>query len=684
MRRGITVEVSATGYRKTHSDISAELLKASPEQKRITVYVDPDNSQKMDLELRLLTERLEQIRAQSIIFGDLLQQASLYARSVRDARDGAQALDSDADRTIEALRSAALWCSQSAAAARAMEQRQQQAAQMEAAVAKSLTEAERLAQRCAMPADAATAKRLHLEAIRMLGRIGVLEKEARESSVTLTKQAAALQDAQGIHASISSRLAGVDRALEAARVAVQRATGLVEQARTDRATYLSLASTFNPDLAKAELNYQRLSRNGTDPSMAAVRARLEAIAKEFDSIRVPPSVVGVSDRAAEARADLATAEAARRRVETVLTDFKLAGCRIETGESATAAISLATTNASSEVLLSADLPSRVDQCQLRSGACAQQGQAIKQLLTDGGIDEARTRIDAAKRQGCSVADLENDFATYKDIRDAATYIHALNEACRFQDAVQWSGQLPSFASSAAIVAREMRNSVTGLSAQNNVTRSLQQAADAARREDYAGADAALKRAQTDASGIACLLNETALARAALKLPVPGTAPGTRPAAGGGGTLTSQVTVTPNRRDDGFSGSYVDHRYTSTGGQLESRIPQYDGSGYTSRTYLHYEFSGVPASLTPGQKYVIQATGGIEYTPKDGGDGMVFGSGVEVFGDADVKGQAAHRGGMPYEYLPGTIEITVRPNAKNVEIRLVGAGTGAIATWKYKN
>ena len=354
-----------------------------------------------------------------------------------------------------------------------------------------------------------------------------------------------------------------------------------------------------------------------------------------------------------------------------------ATCKPDAKTSIRESVSKARRDAEFEFLLAADIPAQAQQCAVRTGECAQAGQAIKQLLVNGGIEEARTRIDAAKRQGCNVADLESEYSTYKDIRDAATYIYALNEACRFQDAVTWAKQLPGFASSAAIVAREMRQSNDGLAAKLRVDGYLQQAQLSAKNGNAAGADQNLRSAELEAGKFPCLMNQVNQVRVGLRLPVPKveeipTVSVNKPPPG---ALIGKPEVTKSYREDGGSGSYTERRYGSDFAEFEREIPW-----EKRKVKIRFDYDGVEPTLEPGKKYFITTTLHIEESEKDLACRNSVGSTVKVFGDVDVVS-------FPTVWCgnrTGITEFEVRKNARRVEIHLGGAPMGGSAIWKYGN
>ena len=638
---------------------------------------DPDRSGAMQSTLKTLSDQMRELRQNRAYFQTLQQQAAGQEKAAIDARNRAQELERVAHNTTQVLRTAGELCRQTSSAVAEMDRYQAEGEAFERSLTESLRQAEERVKSC-RPGDAEKANQLYSDAIRAIGRLGVIEKKAKEMNVRLIQTARAAPDAFKVYNDVLARFSSFEKDLQTALTTKQQLADLVTIARSTRSAGVGLIGRIGAALAGAQLEVQRLSNTGSDRSMDSTAAQLKEIEKEYDSIKAYPSLVSVSDHASSAAAIVVTIETIKAQLQRYANDYKGVGCKFDTRDNVAEALESAARRADWEILLSADLPRQAQQCALRNGPCAQVGRDIRQLLVDGGIEEARTRIDAAKRQGCNVTDFEREFGDYKNIRDAAAYVHAMNEACRFQDAVDWAKQLPPFASSAQIVSREMRLSNDGLAAQSRVNTYLEQARQAVQSRNAAAVEQNLRTAEVEALRFPCLLTQVTQARASVRLPVPKveeipdiTVNKPRP-----GALTSKVTVTPNKHEQHIAG-YTDVRFTSTSAEFER-----ENFAEKTRALFRWDFQGVPTSLTPGQTVVITVTGGVKSETYPGmTNGYTFAGSVNVYGDIEMKsGQQADRA-----HTTGRYEFVVRPNAKSVEIHLGGYPMQATAAiWKYGN
>ncbi len=686
VRKGIRVDVKAPeGFKDTIRSISSERLMPSNEPVEYGFTLDRDPSASLRLTMKSLTERV----------GKLSQMWSAYLtdqRSLLDSAKAAAQARSEADSILKAihvtdqiLASQRLACEGNAdlgavsmkKASAEMGSAGVTAEQMGHALSLNLAQANSLVQRCGT-GDGAQAKQKHLEAIQLLGRLGVLDKRAEALGTILAGYSAQSLAAQKAYQSATDRLSGFDKPLRTAREAQQIGPALNDSANAAYAEGISFSPIVKSEFRAVDQLYRSTSLGITDPSLAEIGAQLKNLGNRLAPIRFEAERRAVlAGYVSSIASDVKKIEALQKDAERFLADYKVATCSVDVQDDVRKLVVKAYLDAQGEILLDADLPGQAEQCMLRTGPCAQIGRDIRQLLVNGGIEEARTRIDAAKRQGCNVADLESEYSTYKDIRDAATYIYALNEACRFQDAVTWAKQLPGFASSSAIVAREMRQSNDGLAAKSRVEGFLQQAQLSANNGNAAGAGQNLRSAELEAGKFPCLMNLVNQVRAGLRLPVPKmeeipTISVNKPPPG---ALIGKPEVTKSYREDGGSGSYTERRFGSDFAEFEREIPW-----EKKKVNIRFNYTGVPATLAPGKKYVITTTLTITESQKDLGCSNAIGSTVKVSGDVDVVSSPnVHCGART-----GETEFEVRKNARRVEIHLGGAPMGANAIWKYGN
>ena len=141
-----------------------------------------------------------------------------------------------------------------------------------------------------------------------------------------------------------------------------------------------------------------------------------------------------------------------------------------------------------------------------------------------------------------------------------------------------------------------------------------------------------------------------------------------------GTLKGSVTVTPPPVLEESPRGYIRKTYTSNAATWESE-DRYD----QKFARVDWNYSGVPGSLSPGQRVTITITGGVtSERPKGIGDYLVLAGVVTVSGDITPQSvQQADRG-----HAVGHHTFVVNPNAQYVEIQLGGFPTGTGAVWKY--
>jgi hypothetical protein len=495
----------------------------------------------------------------------------------------------------------------------------------------------------------------------------------------LNKAAKTLRDAGAVVKATWERLNEFETLLVSARKADASAAATSEAAQSAYARAQALAPAVRTSITNVRQRYLSVIAGGPEPELAD-------IPKELDSMEKTVVLVsgGLADQSRalmlghvkSIKADLAVIETGwRGEVQWLAEQERRAECAIDPRDGARQAVEDAATAGLKEMVLFADILPKAQQCEMRSGTCARDAEDIRLLMENGGIEQAKSRLGAAKQRGCTVADLESELEFYTLVRDATVAIEAANASCRFDLASRFAAQLPARASQERILQMAIYRTRDGLQAQNAVSAYLQAARAQVQLRDFAGAEAALKRAEVEARDISCLLTSISQARAGIQLPVSNPAtPGTT--AVPAGALKGTVTRSPDKRDDGYNKSYTSSTYADTSAKWERQGPDHE----KFHILFTYQWSGVPQALVPGQEYTINVSLAISATPPAAGDGPSLSGNVNFRGDVDVlSAQQADRAHL----TSGKYVFRVKPGARNVEIELTGAPLGHIL-WTYKN
>ena len=698
VRKGITVEVEAEGFKTALQTIPASMLKARAGDVTYEMTLDRDPEPALRLALNGLRGQYSRLRQALSYFQTQRDLLAAKARETAQGRRSAEAILEAIRGSGNLLTATATSCEGGGGfmgtpsmkeAGEEIDRAGVTADVMLRALTSNVALAESLVQRCST-GDGAQAKQKHLEAIQTMAKLGTLEKRVTELNNLLGRYAQQAKSAEEVRTKATERLAGFEQIVRDAAKARDESGALSADAQAAYTETVELRPAVNGSMAAIQREYQRASAGATDPSLAAIGKELDALAKSVAALPAAASPAALlRGYTGSIAGDLAAIETAQREARAFLDQNK--GCTVNTRDAVRQSVSQAVADATTELLLNADLPSRAEQCMLRTGACAQTARDVRLLMENGGVEEAQQRIAAAKRQGCNVADLETELENAKLIRDAAVTIEAMNMACRFQDAMNWTRQLPPMATSAKIVRDAMVRSSDGAAAQPRVAAALEAARAAAQRRNAAEVERNLRLAELESRTIPCLLTQVTQARAGIRLPTTVAPPTVEeiPEATLGkarpGSLTGRPTVSQDTREENRHGSggvsgTTTYKHTQNSSRFERN--HFDEKGTrTHQVVIQWDFGGVPSSLSPNQTVTITVTGGMNAEfPAGSGAGYVMSGVVAIYGDVDVIGaQQADRG-----HPTGTYQFKVRPNARNVEIHLTGAPAGTGAVWKYSN
>lgn len=687
VRRGIRVEIDAQGFKKVLQTVPPQMLKAQLAEVKYDIVLERDRGPALRSLLNELRGEISKFRGAFSLYEASQSQLAGDAKAVADARTTAEAILKAVRNAGSVLDPVVAKCKGDPASgqagisesSKALARSAEEAEQMLKAFNLNLTQAENLVRRCAA-GDGAQARQKHLEATQLMFKLGVLDRKVESISTALHSFALESRNARDVLDQATARLRGFDTLLETSTKAKGEAPATMQAARAAYADGTARESTVLASLSAVQQEYQRASQGGADASLADIGKELDGLARTVRSVRFSalrpallPGYVG------SITADLAAIEEAKRRAESYLSEQQV--CTADVKDQERKEVSAAFLEAQSSILVYADLPKQAGECMLRSGPCAEAGRNIRQLLVDGGIEEAQRQIGAAKAKGCDVTDLERDFEGYKLIRDSALLIDTMNAECRFQEAVNGASQLPAVATSSKILRDAMYRSNEGLAAQPKVAAALEAARRAAQAGDAAEAERQLRRAELETKTIPCLLTQVTQAAAGIR-----TSARNKPGQPQSGPLVGKLTMgSENKRyeirhGNGRLAGETTQTYTPTTISFERN--NYDDKGTrTHRVVIEWTFSGLPASLSPGQTVTVTVSGGFkEVFPAGSADGYVFSGPVWIGGDVDVTiAQQMDRGHAEGKYV-----FTVRPNARNVEVHFGSAPAGTGGMWKFTN
>jgi len=524
VRKGIRVEVSALPgrYKNALRSITSDLLEASPQQRFVTVYVDPDNDGTLLTKVKGISDQIGALRGKWTTYKNAEALAAADAKTAAEARARANATLNAILETKAVLSPAAAACSGEQARSglptlkaltEEMEKAAGTAAQLESTLNTDLSEAKALIGRCVQN-DAQQAKQKHLHAIQMLGQLGVLEKRIKVVNTTLTALGRQSESSNDVLKQAMGRLPALDSELRAARGAQGNAAAFFDVAEKAVSEGRSVTPGIRAELAAVQAEQRRLAQAGGDAAIVNAGAELQTLAAALSSMNFLSASAAPTKGSAETAAkEAAAVEGMQQRAQEFLTSYKGAACTVDAKDFIAKDLEQRMFHATDKITAAADLPRLADECAKRGGPCSKLAEDARFVMKEGGIDQAQTLIRTAQNQGCSVSDLNQELDYFKTIRDAAVYIEVLNKACRYQDALDWARQLPQSSLQWKLVIDALGRSRSGLSAQTTARTRIAAARQAAQVSNTQQMEQNFQAAEQAAAGFSCPVAEVAEARA---------------------------------------------------------------------------------------------------------------------------------------------------------------------------
>ncbi|MGA9520907.1 MAG: hypothetical protein WBV82_05555, partial [Myxococcaceae bacterium] len=551
LRKGLVADVihpdESAGYEKATQAISPDLLQPSTEPRRFLVQL---KSQKADTELQALEGGVADLERMK---GELLgyvKAAETHAGEAAQAEAAARGQLQALSRHRAALRKNAKACE---AVAQELPKSKQ-----------AVTDADRLGTELALLADEAAgmacpkdkppasqaspdpagAQKKLEQAKEKLAGIDTLLASAKKTADVLAQMRQV--DPSVIPA--DQRPEDLQKAIADVAAKAKDAAAKADSKNAEADTVLRVL-TSERDKLQQRLNAfvathgKRIS--GERKKRAdGVRARLKAL---------NPGAIKVANLAAEARKNATAAEGHVKEAENILALGKSATCD-ETVKAQTEAISQIESSATAAKLAFDQRASRVDEC-VKKGGCEVALAEIEQFLQQARADEARSRIEKARQQGCDanrlntlasreacltelapvdgllqIGDVETarphidraaargcDVVAIDDrywrvqaqvwplLSQARATVDAATGTCNFKESYEKALALQQAFPQHPWIVQNLQSLAVGWNAQQTVTQELDQAVVATRAGDFNTADAHIARAEQAAQPFPCMV-----------------------------------------------------------------------------------------------------------------------------------------------------------------------------------